>query len=292
MSLFRSHRETDRALSRHASLIFGLRVCLIVLLSGIGCFLWWRLGPEKPQTDEQRKQMAHRMAENAIVKIRSERGQLQSVRLVHFANDPTDCVTDAFRAVIDETGVLTLADRRFGEKVRSLLRMREASCASASAAVKYAGPGTDSVLWGKVERFESIGEGAALKGKWMLLQVPFGTTICEGEFVENTIDAVPTSASTEKSEIGKSTHRLICLMTILLLPIVTLPWIRRLVAKRSNTVNALTLGGYTLVDLILIFLLTNITFATTGCVLLFLFWGILAFIYNAVVMNYALRLTE
>ena len=217
---------------------------------------------------------------------------MQSVRLVHFANDPTDCVTDAFRAALDETGVLTLADRSFGEKLRSLLKMRESSCASASAAVKYSGPGTDCVLWGRVERFESIGEGASLKGKWMLLQVPFGTAICEGEFSENTIDAATVPAAAEDESQDQSTYGFICLLSILLLPVVTLPWIRRLVAKRSNTVNALTLGTFTLADMTLIFLLTNLSFATTGRVILFLFFGMLALIYNVVVMNYALRLTE
>ena len=81
-------------------------------------------------------------------------------------------------------------------------------------------------------------------------------------------------------------------LVVLLLPVVTISFIRTMVAKRSNEVNAFTLGVYTAIDLILAFFMVGASLQTTGAIVLFVSAGIFSLIYNLTVMNYALRLED
>ena len=82
------------------------------------------------------------------------------------------------------------------------------------------------------------------------------------------------------------------LLAILLLPVVTISFIRTMVSKRSNGVNALTLAIYTAADFILSFFMVGASLETTGRAVVFMGMGVFALIYNFTVMNYALKLED
>ena len=82
------------------------------------------------------------------------------------------------------------------------------------------------------------------------------------------------------------------LLVILLLPVVTISFIRTMVSKRSNGVNALTLAIYTAVDFILAFFMVGASLETAGKAAVFIGVGVFSLLYNFTVMNYALKLED
>lgn len=102
-------------------------------------------------------------------------------------------------------------------------------------------------------------------------------------------DDVP--AALDATGVGAPTV-LAFLLAILLLPVVTISFIRTMVSKRSNGVNALTLAIYTAADFILAFFMVGATLETTGKAVVFIGVGIFSLLYNFTVMNYALKLED
>lgn len=81
-------------------------------------------------------------------------------------------------------------------------------------------------------------------------------------------------------------------LAVLLLPVVTIMFIRTMVSKRSNSVNAFTLGVYTAIDMIFAYFMVGASFESVSSVVLFIGASIFSLIYNVTVMNYAVRLED
>ena len=105
-----------------------------------------------------------------------------------------------------------------------------------------------------------------------------------------TVQAVPVQAAAASSAGAPLVLGLA--LVVLMLPIVTITFIRTMVSKRSNGVNAFTLGVYTAIDMILAYFMVGATFETTASVVLFVGAAIFSLVYNVAVMNYALRLED
>ena len=85
---------------------------------------------------------------------------------------------------------------------------------------------------------------------------------------------------------------LVCILAILMLPVATISFMRTMVSKRSNRVNAFTLGIYTAIDFILSYFVVGPKFDTTVKTVAFIGMGIFSLMYNFMVMNYALKLED
>jgi len=285
------------------------RIGLPLFLIYLFCVVWINLGPQKPMANVSRQRAADRAAEKALGEIRAHRGTLTNVKMIHFANDPTDCVTQKFRELLNGSGVLNLSDTTCMEKFRLLANYREEGCGSTSAAVQLAkGEKVDGVLWGHLDRFESFGGGVLLKGMYQLVEVPSGAVVYEGRLFENTITPEVVEKATEDAkapgcveataeavEVSASRIRwhirfLWFALVMLLLPVVTISFLRTMVAKRSNRVNAMVLAIYTIIDLIFAFFMVGCAFGSIWRVLLFLIAGAISFGYNVSLMRFALRL--
>ena len=83
---------------------------------------------------------------------------------------------------------------------------------------------------------------------------------------------------------------LIFILVVLLLPILTISFLRTMVAKRSNKINAFVLGVYTMIGAILAFFMIGAIFLSILSVILFLTATLIAFFYNAYLMCVALKL--
>ena len=81
-------------------------------------------------------------------------------------------------------------------------------------------------------------------------------------------------------------------LAVLLLPVVTISFIRTMVSKRSNGVNAFTLGVYTAIDAIIAYFMVGMSLETTASVVLFVGAVLFALFYNVAVMNFAVRLED
>ena len=81
-------------------------------------------------------------------------------------------------------------------------------------------------------------------------------------------------------------------LAVLLLPVVTISFIRTMVSKRSNGVNAFTLGVYTAIDAIIAYFMVGMSLETTASVVLFVGAVLFALFYNMAVMNFAVRLED
>ena len=285
------------------------RVGLPIFFIYLFCMAWVNLGPQKPTVNVIRRRAADSAAQKALGEIRAHRGSLTNVKLIHFANDPTDYITQKFRDMLDVDGVLNLSDTTCGEKFRRFANFRERGCGSADEAVLAAkGEDVDGVLWGVIERFESFGGGVLLKGKYQLVEVPSGKLVYEGELLEDSItQSVVDKAASEAESPGcmKETAEVVEVaasqvrwhirflwfaLVMLLLPVATISFMRTMVAKRSNRVNALVLAIYTIIDLIFAFFMVGGTFGSFFQVVLFLIAGGVSFGYNVGLMNFALRL--
>ena len=267
--------------------------------------LWNHYGPEKILPDEKRQEIGVKVVDQITSQIQEQRGTAKRAILLHFANDPTDFVTDRLREKISSSGILDLNDLGFWEKIRKQLNLRIEGCDSLVSALKTVeGEEVDAVIWGKIDQYESFKNSVIMKGSWQLVDIKTGNIICEGKIDEDTTRELPAKVAdkideiTEKiSPIAQATQTvawynrfLIFLLVILLLPIMTISFLRTMVSKRSNGINATILGIYTVIGMILAFFMVGACFASALSVILFIVASLLAFIYNYFMMSFALKL--
>ena len=275
----------------------------------IAYLAWVSLGPEKPVPDQRRQTAALFVTKNIVEEIRTQRGNIRSAVLLHFANDPSDFFTNSLRDRLDSTGVLNLEDRPFMEKVRNKLNLRNYGCSSTKAAFdSVSSKKIEGILWGTLEQYESTKAGVIVKGTWQLLDCKSKTVVYEGtihydttsktsESLAKSIDKTKEILDRELSIFSSAASSipwfirfLGFILTVLLLPIITISFIRTMVAKRSNKVNAFMLSTYTVIGMILAFLMVGGMFGSFWSVLGFLIASIFAFWYNYYIMCYALKL--
>lgn len=275
----------------------------MTLFVGYVCYMgWMNLGPHKPAPDVARMKAADHAVEKIVNDIQQNRGAIRSAALCHFANDTTDYFSRKLRERIEQSNILDLSDIDFSEKLRTVLNLRNKGAATQQAAVDASsGECVDGVLWGSLDRFESVRGEATLVGEWQLVDKATGALVCGGRINEKT-GALNMSGATSASgrfadevEIASSTvswhmRFLGFVLVALLLPVVTISFIRTMVAKRSNKVNAFMLGVYTVIDMILAFFMIGGAFNSFGVVIVFLVASMLAFLYNVSLMSFALRL--
>lgn len=278
------------------------RVGLTLFIGYIGYLGWMNLGPHKPMPDAARMKIADHAVEKIVDDIQQNRREIRSAALCHFANDATDCFSKKLRERLEQSNVLDLTDVDFSEKLRMALNLRNAGASSSEEALSAVGrKSVDGVLWGRLDRFESTKGGAMLTGEWQLIDRSTGVVVCGGVMREGigSIDfseAVSALAkSTDEIEVAASVvpwyMRLLGFVLLaLLLPVVTISFIRTMVAKRSNKVNAFVLGVYTVIDMILAFFMIGGTFGSFAAVVVFLGASLFAFLYNVSLMSFALRL--
>lgn len=264
---------------------------------------WMKLGPHKPMPDMARMKAADCAVERIVDDVRQNRGAVRSAALCHFANDASDYFSRKLRERFEQSNVLDLTGVGFVEKLRTALNLRNRGVADAAEALSAARQEkVDAVLWGKIDRFESAkGGGATLTGEWQLVDTQTGAAVCGGQIqagnaASAVLEAVASvGKSTAEAEIFASAipwyMRLLGFVLLaLLLPVLTISFVRTMVAKRSNSVNVFVLGVYTAIDMILAFFMVGGTFGSFASVAVFLGASLAAFLYNVSLMSFALRL--
>ena len=284
-------------------------IATILFLGYLVSLGWMTLGPRKPAPDSARMRLAGNAIDKMADQLRESRGNLRQAILLHFANDPTDFFTTRLQEKLDSTGILMLEDRPLSEKIRLLMNLRMEGCNSREQAItKAKNSGVDAVLWGMLTHFESYSAGAIVKGSWELVDLKTGEVTARGEILEDGTSTERESLAKAMGKVSDTVHKNAELMggtigqvpwyvrflgfvlLVLLLPILTIAFIRFMVAKRQNKVNGFMLGIYTVIDAILAFFMVGGVFDSCTTVCVFLTATLLACYYNYLFMCYALKL--
>lgn len=230
------------------------RVIAPIILLSLPLLLWWWLGPEKPSSDRPRNQLAQAVTARVAERIRQERGDVRRAEVLHFANDPTDCVTDALRKNLLNSGfILDMGGTPSSEKVRSLINLRNDGSFDSDRAIDYAKEHQlDAVIIGVVDRFETVNGVADLMGKVKFISLLTGKTVDIPMTKEGLADD---PAPVAEGALPYWQLILLGLAGMILLPIVLFPLLKRVMRRDSNLATGglllfLTAGNVTAVWLI------------------------------------------
>lgn len=265
----------------------------VVLAGYVACLGWGELGPRKPEIGPLRMEAAGEAVSAIVEDLRQNRGGGGPVVLLHFAGDPSDYFSDRLRSTIEQRGVLDLQDRTFMENVRKLVHIREHSVISPETAIELAKTrGASGVLFGKLVKCESTLGAAVLDVEYALADVNSGETIHAGRY--SNISSASELLSAEATAFVRSVpwvrRGLGWVVIVLLLPVFTIGFIRTMVARRSNGLNAFILAIYTLVDAILAYLLVGAALIGFWPVSFFLVAVAVALAYNIRITSFAVEL--
>ena len=276
--------------------LFSGSFLIVVVMLWLG---WYLLGPNKPVANEARQTIANRSIAKTVEELREKRGGIRRVAVLHFENDPTDYVTLRLREVLSSSGAFDVDDTGFCEKLRNLLSLRNPGCFSTTDAMRYGkSNGLQAVVIGELEQFESRKDGAVLIGTVRMVNVATGeiidvplkedTTVAVANQIKKATDFPKLRA---EAELMPWYLRFLSFVAIaLLLPVITISFIRHMVAKKSNGCNAFVLALYTVIDAIFAFFMVGGRFESTTDVLMFLAASGCAFLYNVCIMTFALKL--
>ena len=101
-------RMNGRGIPKSLITIFSLTAWFAVFIL-IAATLWNIYGPEKAVPDEKRQDAGLKVVDQMADQIRKQRGDTNQVILLHFANDPTDFVTDSIRSKMNSSGMILTA---------------------------------------------------------------------------------------------------------------------------------------------------------------------------------------
>ena len=254
---------------------------------------WAYLGPRKPVVSALRQQVAASLLPLIVADLSQNKRDVQSVAFFHLANDASDYVSDQLRAALEQSGVVALIDRPLGEKLEKLLKVPVSSVAELEPAVRAArGRGVKGVLFGRVDKFESVGGAARIDLELTLANVETHEVVFTRHYSKDT-GLHPLNAAAVEDTVhqwGGASRFLAWVVIVLLLPVFTISFIRAMVRRESNRSNAFTLGVYTAADTVLAWLVLGAGLSGWLSVGLFLLAVGGALAYHVFIMTFALRM--
>ncbi len=269
------------------------RIGAVALVGYMAWLGWDYFGPQRPVVGPMRLEVARQLAPDVVADLRKARGDVRTVAVLHLANDPSDVLTAGLRTEIQESGILDVCDTTFMEKVRDGLRLRQPGCANLAAALEEGRSlGVQGVIFGQVNVFESFGGEAKLDVDLRLADVAGRRILLERRYTKGLGGGIFTAANVQE-EVLKITpfKRLLAwAVIVLLLPVFTISFIRAMVRRESNRVNAGVLVVYTAVDIILAYLMVGAALVGWASVIIFLIAAAAALGYNVYIMTFAVRL--
>lgn len=256
---------------------------------------WSYLGPHKPDVSPLRKEVAGEAIGQLLGDLHGNKGSLQSLAIVHLANDNTDYLSDQIRTAVEQSGLFDVVAPPLYEKAQKLLGVVVDSSPSLNSALMTAREqGAKAVLFGRVESFESYGSAAKVEMEITLANVQSREVVFSRRYSKDVGMGLSSQSSAGRSagSWGGSSRFFAWMVVVLLLPVFTISFIRAMVRKESNRSNAFTLAIYTSVDVLLAWLVLGGPLSGwLACVEFLLAIGV-AFAYNVYIMNFALRLEK
>ena len=243
------------------------------------------LRPEPIELDEPRRKVADEACWQAVERLPSLDidGQVAVLRL---DGDKTGYVTKRLRQLIERTGKYRQPAESLVTRVMQDLQIEETPVAdpqqAASAGRRMKVP---YVLLGRVHRFASDRRQGVIEMELTVLDVEKRSAVAEPLLVAvpspGARPGAPGHASSRWS--APATRALIWLAAVVLLPLATMPLIRRVLARESNTATGVALGAYAVVGWLVALALVGFNIAgwLPGLLMLAAFVIALAYDYYA-----------
>lgn len=301
----------NRATWKGALVKLASWILLFATIAFLCIYVVREMTESKPEIDESRKEVARAGISQMIDNIRRhthDESGLKKIAIVHFSNDPSDFVTETVREAVREVqGGFQVVKSSFADGFCKMVgRVNDGVSTREQAIHETQGDGVDGVLWGRVHRLENERDGATFIGDYELYDLRREQPVYSGKIQQSTVPGrfeaaqnMPRPAGSYLISLGSHVSGmpwyirfLLFVVAVLLLPVVTISFIRTMVAKKSNGINAFVLGIYTTVDLILAFFMVGGSLSSFFYVVVFLLAGVLAFLYNVKIMTFAVRLEE
>ena len=261
------------------------RVIVPVILVLIPLMLWWWLGPEKPKCDSARSEAARIAVAQVADRICVERGDIKRAAVLHFANDPTDFVTNTLRERLMDGGLLDLDGTPVEEKIRNLVNLRNDGVYDVESAIKYAKSNDlDAVIIGLIERFETVKGKAELTGSVKFIKLNSGEIVEIPLTNKKILDNVPSPGPTESMSF--LTRVLLAAVCVFIVPVLVFPFLKLVMRKDSNMATAAVLIALLVIDGVII----SIMLGTSGTFLglaTFLMALAASFGYDLYMLSYA-----
>lgn len=291
------------------------RVGTLLLVGYIGWQGWVNLGPGQ----NPRQSLANRAVPQIVDDLRDHRDDMREAALLPFTGDSSGYFSDTLRKTIVERGTFELAEPGVIDRLKEQLGISSDAVELPEEAIAAAGDmDVDCVIFGRVDRFESFNEGAQIDVTYNIADLRSGETIYTARYFEDTSqpelpagivgpDENVTASNTTASPTNSPTiseyrtpknltwwirRSLSWGVVVLLLPVFTIGFIKTMVAKRSNKVNAFVLAIYTIADAFLAYILVGPAIGSLWPLVGFSVAVIVAFIYNVQIMTFAVKLSE
>ncbi len=246
-------------------------ITMIALFLGFAFEGYRVLGPDGNDVGYMRHRLADSVCTEAAKDLPQRQG-LQSLAVLDLAGDSTGVVSAALRSRIEALGTYRLLDESFFRKLMKQLG-KNAPVVRLEDAVDAARKiGVDAVVFGELPQFSATADGAELRLELRMAERDSGKAIFARAYGRTIGGSRITGAYWRARLADSSRGRRIFIWALftLLLPLITVPLIRRLTSTDSNLTNMGMLLGYTLIDTLFAFFLTGFWIPTlwTAAILL------------------------
>ncbi len=248
-----------------------------ILYFGLGLSMFYQgyhlIAPAEDGRGFMQRNLAERLCAKVAGDLPKKEG-VPSLAVLELAGDRQGNVTKLLREKIAASGEFRVLEepflgkllREFGGQGISVTRLEDAVAAARRI-------GVDLVLFGEIPEYDVKERTGTLKLELRVAERATGQAIFAQTFAEEMGGSLILSSywRARIADSSKGRRIFVWIVFALLLPLLTIPLIRRLISEESNILNLATLLGYTIVDMLLALLLTGFwipTIWTAGILIL------------------------
>jgi len=261
--------------------IFGRAMIKPIIFAAMTLTMLWEsyrvFGPAEDSLGFMRRNLAEQICNEAAEDVPQRQG-LATLAVLDMAGDSSDrYISNMLRQRVQATGKYRLIEESFFRKLLREFGRDNAPVSTLADAVTTARQlGVDAVLFGEIPEFTAQKNAAALRLELRMAERDTGQSVFARSYSNRRSDNVRARIA----DSSKGRRIFIWVLFTLLLPLITVPLIRRLVAVDSNLLNLVLLLGYTLLDMFVAVLLTGFWIPTLWTAVMLLFALVASGYYN------------
>lgn len=262
---------------------FGRVLVKPLVIAGLAAALLFEtyslLTPAESRLASRRQKMAEHICSQVVTDL-PKREDAPSVAVLTIAGDANGLLGGLLREKIQAAGKYRLLEHSFLDKLLREFGKQDAPVSRLADAVATARQiGVDLVIFGEISEFKVEGNDSRLTLEMRMADRQSGQAV----FARSYSGGTPGPGSSWGARLVDSpaTRRIfIWVAFTLLLPVVSIPLIRRLTAMDSNLLNLAMLLGYTVADMFLALLLMGFGIASFWTVLILIVALVASIWYN------------
>jgi hypothetical protein len=235
-----------------------------------------------------RTDLAEQVCERAVDDLPKSDG-VPTLAVLNLAGDDQGVVREILRDRLEASGEYRMMEPGFFRKLMREFGREEDPVSRLEDAVDMARKlGVDLVVFGEIPEFKARKDEAAIRLELRMAERRTGEAVFAHSYSEKIGGDRPGRSSWRAHMAASSKGRRIFVWVAfaLLLPLLTVPVIRRVVSVESNLVNLALLVGYTAVDSVLALWLTGFWIAGIGTALILLLALAVSGFYNYVIASF------